>query len=338
MLHKYGCLIGLYENKFGPFGGLTEVIYSNGAIEGHTWDLASTEDIEAPLKRNILFSLKKSEYHTQNVCLPYMNAHIGAVSVGKRKGTFTLLCFNPKEHAQAVWKDFRYDQEIFDYFLIHGKGIKKYRHALFRQWRLKWHQQKLISLSCCFDASMLHERLIFQQPRDVPELMPDGICPKQLVTPGLFKRSDKYCGVELLYFMYWAGIELRAIKVTGNGYTPAQTVSFVAELNFPVNVQEPHKFEDLIYSDLEKVQRECPISDIPSQTFTLPQDCQEDAPSDMCYARYLGQGLHRYPLRPLITLAHVMVFDEDTVGVLWVEQECFTLCKRVHQTFKQHHL
>ncbi|XP_063607448.1 F-box only protein 31-like [Penaeus indicus] len=32
LLHKYGCLIGLYETKFGPFGGLTEVIVSQKAV------------------------------------------------------------------------------------------------------------------------------------------------------------------------------------------------------------------------------------------------------------------------------------------------------------------
>ncbi|XP_063607441.1 uncharacterized protein LOC134782045 [Penaeus indicus] len=186
---------------------------------------------------------------------------------------------------------------------------------------------------------MLHECLIFQHPRDIPELMPDGICPKQLVAPGLFKSSDKIRGVELLHFTYLEGNELCAIKVTGNGYTPAQTASFVAQLDFfTTNIQEPHKFEDLIDSDLKRVERVCPISDIPSQAFTLPQDCLEDAPSDMCYARYLGHGLDRYSLTPAITFAHVMVFDEDTVGVLWIEQQCFTLCKRVHQTFNQHHL
>lgn len=337
LLHKYGCLIGLYQTRFGPFGGLTEVVYSNGAIEGHTWDLVPSEDMEAPLKCNILFSLKRCEYHTQNVCLPHMSPHHGAVSIGTKKDTFTLLCFNPKEHAQAVWKDFGYDQEIFDHFQRHGHGLKKYRHPLFRQWGLNYHQQKLICLSHYFDFSMIHERLIFQHPRDIPELMPDGTCPKQLVMPGLFKSSDKVHGEQLLVFRYMKGVELTAFQVTGDGYEQAGQSLFEAYLEFPISyVPERHEFEDLIDSDVEEVQ--VPISDITSQTFTLPQDCQEDAPSDMCHARYLGYGNLRYPERVSINLIHVMVFDEDTVGVLWIEEESFTICKRVHQTFNQHHL
>lgn len=57
--------------------------YSRGRIEGLTWDPASPTDIEAPLKHNILFSLKQSTYHTKDVCLPEIDSHHGAVILGK---------------------------------------------------------------------------------------------------------------------------------------------------------------------------------------------------------------------------------------------------------------
>lgn len=73
-------------------------------------------------------------------------------------------------------------------------------------------------------------------------------------------------------------------QVIGDGYEQAGQSLFEAYLEFPISyVPERHEFEDLIDSDVEEVQ--VPISDITSQTFTLPQDCQEDAPSDMCHAR-----------------------------------------------------
>ncbi|XP_042878406.1 F-box only protein 31-like isoform X2 [Penaeus japonicus] len=337
LLHKYGSLIGLYQAKFGPFGGLTEVRYSRGRIEGLTWDPASPTDIEAPLKHNILFSLKQSTYHTKDVCLPEIDSHHGAVILGK-KDTFTLLCFSPEEHAKAVWKDFEYDQELFDFLQTHGKRLR-YRSEVLYDWEVKCHQQKLLCLSHCFDFSMVHQPLILPNPRDIPELMPDGSCPKQLVAPGLFKGSDNLRGIELILLKYVHEKELRAFKITGDGCVPSGEILFSHDLKHPVSllVQEEHQFEDLFDLEYENVVREGPVSDIPMQTFRVPQNCQGDVPSDVCHARYYGQGADGGPHGVQNTPVHVVVFDPDTVGVLWLEHECLTLYKRVHQTFNQHH-
>lgn len=80
LLHRYGGMIGLYQVIAGPYGGLTEVRYSRGTLEGITWD---PQDVKVPLKPNVCFALRGGSKYAQCLCLPFMAPHSSIITLEK---------------------------------------------------------------------------------------------------------------------------------------------------------------------------------------------------------------------------------------------------------------
>ncbi|XP_063607446.1 F-box only protein 31-like isoform X2 [Penaeus indicus] len=329
LLHRYGGMIGLYQVIAGPFGGLTEVRYSRGTLEGITWD---PEFVDSPLKANVCFSLRGGNKYAQCLCLPFMAPHSSIITLEKDSGRFSHLCFSPKDHAKAVWKDFQY-QHDFDF--IHREELfRRFKSKIFKLMQSHSHEKKLLCLSHCYDFRLVHKPLVLPHANDIPEslLMPDGSCPKQLIAPGLFTGNGIFLGTQLFVFKYRNEKELCAFKVTGDDSVPAEELYFTAMLEYPVspisvNDQKFHFYEELLDLEMKKGR----ISDISEQSFRLPLGTPLSVSYDKCYARYHGKGVINCVESWYECSLHVIVFDPDTVCVLWLDCEHPSLYKRILQ-------
>ncbi|KAG0721409.1 F-box only protein 31 [Chionoecetes opilio] len=89
---------------------------------------------------------------------------------------------------------------------------------------------------------------------------------------------------------------------------------------------------------IEPKSSDTPLDQIPEQPFSLPQGCILDTDAHIptkCIARYHGFGQRAgFGLpRPTIIPVHVVVFNDDLLGVIWIDFEDFTLYSRVKETF-----
>lgn len=320
LLHKYGWLQGTYQTEVGPFGELMEVKFENGCIKGLNWEPGSERDVDAPLKHYVMFSIK-GDKKSDCVCLPDIAPHSCSFVLDKRRGQFKQQCSEPDNHIQALVE-----------YIISGVPTESGRV----------NRLKMVFLNEVLGSGALHQPILIPGPHDIPRelLMKDGTLPPQLITPGLFKGSYGSHGTEFILFKYKDENELHGIKVTGDPNVYAGKISVKVSLRFPVKpLSKVEQRSYAILKDIEPEQSAEPISSIKPQAFIPPDgfDLRDTSPPDNCKARYHGFGQIAFEgfQHPNFIGAHIMVFNNDLLGVAWITLESFSLFRRVKNTFTQ---
>ncbi|XP_069979201.1 F-box only protein 31 isoform X2 [Penaeus vannamei] len=320
LLHKYGWLQGTYQTEVGPFGELMEVKFENGCIKGLNWEPGSERDVDAPLKHYVMFSIK-GDKKSDCVCLPDIAPHSCSFVLDKRRGQFKQQCSEPDNHIQALVE-----------YIISGIPTESGRV----------NRLKMVFLNEVLGSGALHQPILIPGPHDIPQelLMKDGTLPPQLITPGLFKGSYGSHGTEFILFKYKDENELHGIKVTGDPNVYAGKISVKVSLRFPVKpLSKVEQRSYAILKDIEPEQSAEPISSIKPQAFIPPDgfDLRDTSPPDNCKARYHGFGQIAFEgfQHPNFIGAHIMVFNNDLLGVAWITLESFSLFRRVKNTFTQ---
>ncbi|XP_047473721.1 F-box only protein 31-like [Penaeus chinensis] len=321
LLHKYGWLQGTYQTEVGPYGELMEVKFENGCIKGLNWEIGSEIDVDAPLKQYVLFSIKGDKKSPECVCLPDIAPHSCSLVLDKRRGHVKQHCSEPDNHIQALVE-----------YIISGKHTES-----------GWvNRLKMVFLNEALASGALHQPIHVPGPENIPEelLMKDGTLPPQLITPGLFKGSYGSHGTEVILFKYKDENELHGIKVTGDPNVYAGKITVKVSLRFPVkplSKEEQRSYE--ILKNIEPEQSAEPISSIKPQAFIPPDgfDLRDTSPPESCKARYHGFGQIAFEgfQQPNFIGAHIMVFNNDLLGVAWITLESFSLFRRVENTFTQ---
>ncbi|XP_042858258.1 F-box only protein 31-like [Penaeus japonicus] len=324
LLHKYGWLEGTYQTEIGPYGELMEVKFESGCMIGVNWEPSSERDVEAPLTHYVLFSISLDKNPPECVCLPDIAPHPCSLILDKRKGQIRQQCSKPDNHIQALIE-----------YISSGNGTTS-----------GWvNRLKMIFLNEVLDSGALHRPLLIPGPQDIPEelFMTDGTLPPQLITPGLFKGSYGGHGTELILFKYKDENELHGVKVTGDPNVYAGKISVKVSLRFPV--QPLTKEQQVSYANLKRIepkQSKEPISSIKPQPFVPPDgfDLRDTNPPNRCRARYHGFGQIAFEgyQHPNFIEVHIMVFNNDLLGVAWITLESFSLFQRVEKSFTQNFL
>ncbi|KAK4297967.1 hypothetical protein Pmani_022389 [Petrolisthes manimaculis] len=317
LLFKYGYMLGLYQSQVGPLGGLLEVRYQKGVIEGVSWEPSSMEDVSAPLKEYLYFSVSGYEAG-QPQCFPGLDSHTCTLSIDKDRGIITQLCSKKASHST--------DSSGMD-FLHLNLDPRKVRQ---------------IFLSDTIRKGLEHHPLIIPSPSSIPSslLNKDHSIPRQIFAPGLFQGSYSSHGLETILFTFKDENEMLGIKVTGDTNVFASKATVKLLLRYPVapSITEQKSLKDL--KNMEPSRTDAPIHDIVEQPFVVPEDCYERStmthPSK-CMARYHGLGqiaaawYHGSRFIPI----QVVVFNNDLIGVLWLKLASFSLLSRIKQTFTQ---
>lgn len=314
VLHKYGCMLGLYQSQIGPYGGLLEIRFQNGYIEGAVWE--PTSDVMEPLKESVAFSINGNEVPAKCLCIPHIHPHKCSLQMNKRKGIVTQFCSDNEGHIRTLCDmDGDVTGNLFNYISM-----------------------KLVYLNEVISTGLIHKPLILPGPDDIPSALrrKDGSFPKQIITPGLFKGTYSVHGIEVLLFRYKDEYEIHGHKVTGDVNVHASKVSVKILLKYPAYPTKKNSIAAM--KTTEPKSSETPLDQIPEHPFSIPSGCYYEATTPLptrCTARYHGFGQIAYEgfRRPSFTPVQVIVFNNDLLGVVWIELTAFSLFSRVQRTF-----
>lgn len=310
-LHRYGYMLGLYQSQIGPYGGLLEIRFKAGLIEGVLWE--PNADLMEPLKESTAFSIDGSKVPAKCLCIPSIFPHECSLNIDKRNGTIMQCCSDYKKHIQAL-RDANHE----------GTG----------------YSMKLIFLNDVLGSGLIHRPMILPLPNDIPSELKrmDGSFPRQIITPGLFKGTYSSHGIEILLFKYKDEHEMHGLKVTGDDNVPASKISVKILLGYPADapLNDKNTISDL--SAIEPRSRQVPLDQIPEQAFSVPAGCHVDPGIQIpsrCIARYHGYGQIAYDgfQHPSYIPTQVIIFNNDLLGVIWMKLSAFSVFTRVDQTF-----
>ncbi|KAF2354625.1 F-box domain [Trinorchestia longiramus] len=179
-----------------------------------------------------------------------------------------------------------------------------------------------------------------QEDNDEPsvsELPPE--LPPHVLKPGLYYGHYGAHGYEIVMLEYRIR-EIVLIKVLGDQYVPTREVTVRISLPFSFTMSaEEQRIKSC--SDLLKVELESsklPFSHYKKQPFLLPPSCSQGIETKIpstCWARYhgLGQLANLFHSQPRFARVHVMVFNNEEFGVLFLSLKTFMMFRRINRDF-----
>nr|XP_045605623.1 F-box only protein 31-like [Procambarus clarkii]XP_045605624.1 F-box only protein 31-like [Procambarus clarkii]XP_045605625.1 F-box only protein 31-like [Procambarus clarkii]XP_045605626.1 F-box only protein 31-like [Procambarus clarkii]XP_045605628.1 F-box only protein 31-like [Procambarus clarkii]XP_045605629.1 F-box only protein 31-like [Procambarus clarkii] len=319
LLHKYGCILGVYQSQVVPCGGLVEIRYKAGSIEGVQWESSLEQNVFNPLKESIIFTIIGNEEPPKCVCIPNIYPHNCTLEIDKRKGIVTQHCSSSEKHITEIR-----DQSGFDSVDFHLEP----RHIY------------LTFLNEVIGNGLVYKPLILPTPYDIPDDLKakDGSFPSQIITPGLFQGSYGSHGLEIILFRFKDEYEIHGHKVTGDVNVHANKISVKILLKYPVSPSREDQRSLSVLMSMEPTMSNTPLSAITEQHFILPDDCHHNTITPIptvCKARFHGFGQIAFIWfqRPSFTPVQVIVFNNDLLGVIWLELNSFSLYSRIKKTF-----
>ncbi|XP_042225217.1 F-box only protein 31-like [Homarus americanus] len=317
LFYKYGCVLGMYETQINPCGAFLEIRYKAGNIEGVHWEPSSRLDVTAPLKESVLFTISGDHFPPHCTCLPHIHPHACSFNIDKRKGVVIQNCSAPSEHMEALGDQFDDDMDLIE-----------------QQRRMTMY------LGSTIGKGLVHLPLTLPTLEDVPSplKLDDGTLPKHIISPGLFQGSYSSHGLEVILFRYKDENEIHGYKVTGDENVFAGKITVKINLKFPLlpTKEDQKSFNALLNYEPTMIKEAAFLTS--EQAFLPPEDCFIDAEIPLpvtCKARYHGFGQIAYSMftKPRFTPVHVAVFNDDLVGVIWLELRSMSFYSRIKQKF-----
>ncbi|CAL4191339.1 unnamed protein product, partial [Meganyctiphanes norvegica] len=100
LLYSYGWMLGTFLCRTTPRGGLLEVQYCDGMIQGIQW-IVSSKSLKDPLDKVLMFEIAESDRHPQ--CLvPYASLHTAQIrKINSDK--FVYKCKEKARHQRQIF-------------------------------------------------------------------------------------------------------------------------------------------------------------------------------------------------------------------------------------------
>ncbi|OWF37959.1 F-box only protein 31-like [Mizuhopecten yessoensis] len=313
ILVKYGSLIGLYQRDFKPYGGLANIKFDTGQMLVCEYLAPDNPHIKQPLKEQKIFSIcinKRGE------------AEVSCLKGYKGPHTCKLIRKNQKLKFKC--------QHIGHH--RHPRGKEKE----LEEWLIS-KQEDFSDLSVMkFEESYLQTGKYKFEPMDLPRPMRN--IPIQ---PGLFKGHYGAHGIEIMHLSYDSEMKnILVLKITGDVNVPAMNVSLFVDLHRPMvlNLEQQESMHMLREMDTPDIPEENgPGFEPRHQPFMIPTGCFNRVQNipQRCKYRFHGKGRiagHGYH-NPSLTPGHFVVFDDDTLGFMWMELLSFSMYSRVTEMF-----
>lgn len=326
LLHKYKAMLGMYQTQVVHYGGLLEVKYVDGNIVGTAIDGTNDRgEIFQDLKEEVTFTIRGDVEPPEHVCLPGIDGHSCNIEVDPVTGEVHHDCLERGKHINKLKNDSSCSVNHLDFETVRSK------------------LQHIIKRFSKSNVPLISKPLKIPSPDDIPTALrlTNGKVPSQIITPGLFKGDYSSHGVEVILFKYASDNELHGIKVTGDPNIPAGKISIKCYLDFPL--QPTLKEQGFLKSlaSVEKKKREVSLDELPKQTFMLPADLYIDDLSsavhapETCMARYHGAChlAHTNFINAAFAPAHVIVFNNDLIGLIVMKLRHLFLLTRINRTF-----
>ncbi|KAK8739748.1 hypothetical protein OTU49_003178 [Cherax quadricarinatus] len=318
LLHRYGYMLGVYQSQVAPCCGLVEIRYKAGSLEGVHWEPSLEQNILAPLNESIVFTIDGNEEPPKCLCIPHIYPHTCTLEIDKRKGVVTQYCSNSGMHVQ----------KIGDHFGFNTLDLRVEPRKIY-----------LTFLNEVIGRGLSHMPLILPTPSDVPDALKakDGSIPEHIMTPGLFQGTYGSHGLELILFRYKDENEIHGHKVTGDTNVYAGKISVKILLKYPMKLSVEIQGSISALKDVQpKISHTS--SELCEQVFILPADCHKASNTPLperCKARFhgFGQVAFLWFQNPHFVPVQVIVFNNDLLGVLWLELEKFSLYSRIKKEF-----
>ncbi|KAL9975644.1 hypothetical protein ACROYT_G012827 [Oculina patagonica] len=317
VLHKYGCLLGVWKCSINPYGGLVHVKASPGKIEAFDCRAPYDPDITGGLRPKLMFAIKVQDGEAVTACysdweeIPHSgNLRIGDTVEGKLP-QFGFKCNNWSNH------EIPSDRE-------EGMGVlRRWMKEEYNNENLLFFQPHMVQLVLMRYVTMhsLHRQPLQFEALELPQPSLNDI----VMTPGVFKGTYSSHGVELVMVTV-VDEKLIGTKITGDPNVPGGQVTFEVDLRRPV-IDDPQP----------EPGQEQQLGQCHSREFNLPPSYEARYTNfpNVYLARYHGRGQiasHGF-VSPQWTPGHFVLFNDDLFGFLWLELMAFSVYSRATEPF-----
>lgn len=311
VLHKYGCLLGLWKCSINPYGGLVHIQALPGGIEAFDCRAPFDPDITSPLRPKLMFAIRICEGKPMVLC--YSNweetPHGGTLEIDesdeKKVVRFRFHCNCQAKH------EIPSDRE--EGMLV----LRKWMKEEYNNENLLFYQPHMVQLVLMKYVNM---HSLHRQPLRFEALeLPPHNTENSVITPGIFKGTYSSHGVELVMVTHnLIGQKIVVTKITGDPNVPEGKTTFEVDLRRPVP-------------------EDTPVLEGEPRPFVLPQVYEARyAEFPRAYqARYHGVGQiasHGF-LSPQMTPGHFVLFNDDLFGFLWLELMAFSVYSRATEPY-----
>ncbi|XP_070574546.1 F-box only protein 31-like isoform X2 [Ptychodera flava] len=301
ILYHYGFIFGVWQADIEYYGGLVHVSVEDGLIVANQLVPACESNVQKPLQKKKLFSITlDDEDRVEIMCL---KGHEGPHE-----------CIIQSTGEFESWLEEELDN-VNDDLHEHIRDILQTKFEITRPYETK----------CLYKKMVLPLTI-----QDVP------------IQPGLFKGTYAANGVEIVNVSYH-GDKMRVTKVTGDPHIPACEITIEADLNSQMvltkHQQETRaQLEDLDVDDVIGGDENPEL-----QPFIIPAGVsdrglyyfEESKNIEQCRARYAGTGqlaAHGFQ-NSSSSPGHLIIFDEELFGFLWLELRTLSVFSRVLYRF-----
>jgi len=333
ILYKYGKLLGLWQvTTYGPSGGLLQCVFDNWTLKLIEWFPPDFEIKEA-MRPHVFLILELFKDQFCNFRMPYCewnsitNSH-DQLTINLRNELICHIDFPTSRKSSLA----QMSEESAPYYV-----------------------QNFLNKSQIGPCGIGLERV------EIEKLYPtNNVNLKQRpIRPGIFKGYYEPHGIELIAVYYPDESTLKAVKLSGDHNVPMNKVTFTADLKKGIILskeeQEGMDCEELeakrypFYFDYSKMQEMI-------QPFVMPENIDAD-PSykpenigtdecdikfnyEYCLHRFLGEGqvASANYQDPDMIPAHIVIFDDDTLGCIWLQFNSIGIYCRVKEDLSAIHI
>lgn len=310
VLHKYGCLLGVWKCNINPYGGLVHIKALPGKIEAFECRAPFDPNITNPLRPKPMFAIAIQDRETVALC------HSDWEEVPHR-GSLHIEGNDERKVVQFNFKCNSWSNHEIPSDREEGMGVlRRWMKEEYNNENLLFYQPHMVQLVLMRYVTMhsLHRQPLQFEALELPSRDNSN---NLVLTPGIFKGTYSSHGVELVIISVTSQ-KITGTKITGDPNVPGGEVTFEVDLTRPV-------IEDT------------PAAEGQLREFNLPQTYEArytDFPR-FYKARYHGVGQiasHGF-VSPQWTAAHFVLFNEDLFGFLWIELMAFSVYSRATEPY-----
>ncbi|XP_064640862.1 F-box only protein 31-A-like [Lineus longissimus] len=326
VLYHYGWMVGLWQPDRGCYGGLICVKINNAAGRLEAWSYYPSQpaNVKLALRSKLLFTVWICNGETHAQCRTGIGGEVAKqhpiVLTKNANKDLCIKCQSPEKHQTSGDHDLRFWTWLSEEYGFEERNVGVFdQHLYIRKYNT------FTEFECEYSCKrILH-------PRSTPGVV---------VQPGFFKGDYSAHGVEIIKLGYTDDLkQLELLKITGDPNIPAGCITMKADLLCPMvlTLTQQEELETLSEIDLPDPDPDMQLGQLPSQPFRIPNGCSREGSNlvpESCKWRFSSRGQVAYDnyTRPTFISGHFVVFDEDTLGFLWIDLEAFCLLKRCTET------